>query len=609
MFATATAAAAAAWHARRELRSKSTLAIFPAAATVTGAGIRAPTDAFEGIEEHEPPPPVTPVWDMEDYVQLDSPQVENLTISPAQLSDQLATQHHNNDHNPIHNPLTPWTPAELQTTMQTTVMTTTTNSSSGTNPSGGGGSDAWLWEFSPASSPGQSVFPSTTDLTSSTARSSAVFSHFSLSPLAHQFGSLPSSEPSQDNIIMDNGNNSNPIVYAHAHTHTSPHQLLLQSQFLYGPSSAESFPAPAPAWPPAPLSHTLPITAQHDISVPDSTPSAAIPIPSLHCRHHIPFATTDFNFSQPPASPQSHFDSLSPPRSLIGFGNDQYGSGDSNANAVMTQQPLAPAAMSLPDASELAAHMTHFHSVTANSGSPLLSNGGQIGSVPLQGWRASRRDKSQPPPLSRNSTITQKSLPAALRAPPPHASSLPIHSQSPFTSPPQPTRSPIFPVNTDGSPQPPPLLFVNQTAQFSTAAGSPPSQGEGSGPGFATLEEQGYSSTLPLRIGRGQKKRKRLLISEEFEDDSEDRKISDGESDRDQFPVKDFEEYHFWHSQMSLPEAHCVHPSRLPRCGKSSLQTGWPSTRTRLHTTSSTWPRLLRKLVLSTRICPPRIKR
>ena len=57
------------------------------------------------------------------------------------------------------------------------------------------------------------------------------------------------------------------------------------------------------------------------MSVPDLTPSAAIPIPAattLHCRHHIPFTTTDFSFSQPPASPRSHFGSSSPPRSLIG---------------------------------------------------------------------------------------------------------------------------------------------------------------------------------------------------------------------------------------------------------------------------------------------------
>ena len=544
MFAAATAAAA--WHARRELPTKSTLANFPGAVTITGAGIRAPTDAFEGIEEHEPPPPVTPVWDMKDYVQLDSPQVENLTISPAQLSDQLATQHHN-DYHSLHNPPTSWTPAELQTAMQTattTMMTTTTTTGSSGNPNGAGGSDAyegWCWDLSPASSPGQSVFPSTTDLTSSTARSSAVFSHFSLSPLVHQFGSLPS-EPPQDNIISDN---TNPIVYAHTHTHThthaSPHQHFLPSQFIYGPS-AESLPA---AWPPAPLSHTLPIAAQHDISAPDPTPSAAIPIPaasSLYCQHHISFANTDFNFSQPPASPRSHFDSSPPSRSLIGFGNEQYGPvtvGDSNANPVMTQQPLAPAATSLPDASELAAHMSHLHGVSASSGPPFVSSG-QGASVQLQGWRAGRRDKSQPPPLSRNSTITQKSLPAALQAPAPLVSSLPIHSQSPFTSPSLPTRSPIFPVNTDGSPQPPQLLFVNQTAQFSTATGSPPSQGEGHGPGFAALEEQGYSSMLPLRVGRGQKKRKRLLISEEPEDDFEDRKISDGESDRGPCPCERF---------------------------------------------------------------------
>ena len=541
----AAAAAAAAWHAHahacREVPSKSRLAISPVSAAITGAGIRAPADAFEGIEDHEPPPPVTPVWDMEDYVQLDSPQVENLTISPAQLSDQLATQHHSN-YSPVHNPLlAPWIPADPQTpqtTMQTTA--TTTCCCSGTNPTGGRGSDAWLWDFSPGSSPGQSVFPSTTDLTSSTTRSSAVFSHtFSLSPLAPQFGSLPSSEPSQDNTIINNSNNSNnrnPMVYAHTHTHANPHQLLLP-QFLYGPS-AESL----PAWATPPLSHSVPIATHHDIAVPGPTPSAAISIP-LHCQHSIPFTT----FSQPPASPHGHFGSLSPPRSLIGFINDHYGPvpiGDANANPASTLQPLTPAAVSLPEASELAAHMSHLHGSAASSGSPLSLDGGQMRSAPLQGWRAGRRDKSLPPPLSRNSTITQKSLPAALQPLTPLASSLPTYGQSPFTSPQLATRSTIYPVNTDGSPQPPPLLFVNQTAQFSTSAGSPPSQGEG-GPGFATLEEQGYSSTLPLRIGRGQKKRKRLLISEEFEEDSEDRKISDGESDRDQYPVKGFDGYHF----------------------------------------------------------------
>ncbi len=197
----------------------------------------------------------------------------------------------------------------------------------------------------------------------------------------------------------------------------------------------------------------------------------------------------------------------------------------------MTQQSLAPAAMSLPNESELAAHMNHFNGATASSGSPFPPDGGPVGSAPLQGWRASRRDKSLPPPLSRNSTITQKSLPAALRSPVPLPSSGTIHGQSPFTSPQLAIRSPIFPVNTNSSPQPPPLLFVNQTAQFSTAAGSPTSQGEGSGLGFATFEEHGYSSTSLLPIGRGQKKRKRLPISEEFEEDSEDRKISDGEFD------------------------------------------------------------------------------
>ena len=197
----------------------------------------------------------------------------------------------------------------------------------------------------------------------------------------------------------------------------------------------------------------------------------------------------------------------------------------------MTQQSLAPAAMSLPNASELAAHINHFHGVTASSGSPLPPDGAPVGSAPLQGWRASRRDKSLPPPISRNSTITQKSLPAALRSPVPLASSGTIHGQSPFTSPQLAIRSPIFPVNSNSSPQPPPLLFVNQTAQFSTAAGSPTSQGEGSGLGFATFEEHGHSSTSVLPIGRGQKKRKRLPISEDFEEDSEDRKISDGEYD------------------------------------------------------------------------------
>ena len=546
MFAAATAAATA-WHARahthahvhahHELRSKSPLVVSTAAATIAGTGMRAPTDAFERMEDHEPPPPVTPVWDMDDYVQLDSPQAENLTISPAQLSGPLATQHHNNHIiNPIHNPLAPWTPAELQATMQATA-TTTTCSSSGTNPNGGYGSDAWLWDCSPASSPGQSVFPSTTDLTSSTTRSSAVFSHtFSLSPLAHQFGSLPSSAPSQDNVIISNSSNSsnsNPILYAHPPAHTSPHQLL-PSQFLYCPS-VESL----PAWPPAPLCHNLPIAAQHDISVPDLTPSAAIPIPAastLHCQHQTPFTTTDFNYSQPPASPRSHFGSSSPPRSLIAFINDQYGP-VTIGHHPMTQQSLAPAAMSLPNASELSAHMNHLYDATASSGSPFPPDGGPVGSAPLQGWHPGRRDTSLPPPLSRNSTITQKSLPAALQPPVPLASSGATHCQSPFTSPPLATRSPIFPVNTNGSPQPPPLLFVNQTAQFSTTGGSPPSQGEGSGLGFATFDEYGHSSTSLLRIGRGQKKRKRLPINEEFEEDSEDRKISGGECDHAQFAV------------------------------------------------------------------------
>ena len=556
------AAATAAWHAhahahvRYEPPSKSPLVVSTSAATITtgtGAGIRAPTDAFaiEGNEDHEPPPPVTPVWDMDDYihVQVDSPQAENLTISPAQLSNQLATQHHNpHTIDPLHHPLAPWTPAELQATMQTmakTTMTTNTtmcssSSGNGTNPSGGcgGGGDTWFWDVSPASSPGQSVFASTTDLTSSTARSSAAFSHtFSLSPLAHQFGSLPSSEPSQDNVIVNNSanpshnsnnHNANTIVYANAPGHTSPQQLLLPTHFLYGSSA----PDPLYAWQPGSLSHNLSIPAQHDMSLPDPTSSAAIPIPAaatLHCRQHLPF-TTDFSFSQPPASPQSHFDSSSPPRSLIGFLNEQYGPA-TVAEPVMTQQSLAPATMSLPNESELAAHMNHLHGATASSGSPLQPDGGPIGSAPLQGWRASRRDKSLPPPLSRNSTITQRSMPAALHSSVPPASSGAIHSQSPFTSPQLAIRSPIFPVNTNSSPQPPPLLFVNQTAQFSTSAGSPPSHGEGSGLGFATVEEHGHSSTSLLRMGRGQKKRKRLPISEEFEEDSEDRKISDGEYD------------------------------------------------------------------------------
>jgi hypothetical protein len=188
--------------------------------------------------------------------------------------------------------------------------------------------------------------------------------------------------------------------------------------------------------------------------------------------------------------------------------------------------------MSLPNASELTAHMIHLNGPTAGSGSPLSQDDAPLGSAPFQGWRAGRRDKSLPPPLSRNSTITQKSLPAALQQQqqlPTTARSVPIHRQSPFTSPPLATRSPIFPVNTDGSPQPPPLLFVNQTAQFATAAASPPGQGEGSAAGFTSLEEQGYSSTSLLPIGRGMKKRKRLPINEEFEEDSEDRKMSDGE--------------------------------------------------------------------------------
>ena len=205
----------------------------------------------------------------------------------------------------------------------------------------------------------------------------------------------------------------------------------------------------------------------------------------------------------------------------------------------MTQQSLAPAAMSLPNASELAAHMNHLHGATVSSGSPLPADGGPVGSAPLQGWRASRRDKSLP---SRNSTITQRSLPAALQPSVPLASSGAIHSQSPFTSPPLANRSPIFPVNINGSPQPPPLLFVNQTAQFSTAAGSPPSQGEGSGLGFATFEEHGHSSMSLMPIGRGQKKRKRLPVGEEFEEDSEDRKISDGEYDMTNSRVKGFKE-------------------------------------------------------------------